>query len=160
MKATLRQPNFLAARAMASGSAISVAASTCRDLDIDPVLAELAAQVAAGRAEREHGRAGIKMIQRLFFNRIDAKSGAAAVGRGNHPPLAVLADEAEPAVLLAQRAMPRAKIADQPRTSLDGCHHMINTPAIGQRFLMILSYSSCPPIHTQIRSGPSSTAKA
>ena len=37
---------------------------------------------------------------------------------------------------------------------------MINTPAIGQRFLMILSYSSCPPIHTQIRSGPSSTAKA
>ena len=45
-----------------------------------PVLAELAAQVTAGRAEGEHAGARIKMIQRLLFDRVDAEARAAAVG--------------------------------------------------------------------------------
>jgi hypothetical protein len=39
-----------------------------------PVLAELAGQVAAGGAKRQHAAAGIEMIERLFLDRVDAES--------------------------------------------------------------------------------------
>src|SRR6516165_8927948 len=40
-----------------------------------PVLAELAGQVAPGGAKRQDRRARQEMIERLFLDRIDAKSG-------------------------------------------------------------------------------------
>ncbi|HEY2370293.1 MAG TPA: AmmeMemoRadiSam system radical SAM enzyme [Polyangiaceae bacterium] len=39
------------------------------------VLAEAAAEIAAGRAEGKHRRAGIEVVQRLLFDRIDAETG-------------------------------------------------------------------------------------
>jgi hypothetical protein len=44
-----------------------------------PVLAELAGQVATGRAEGQHRRAGEKVIERLLLDRIDAKARGTAV---------------------------------------------------------------------------------
>ena len=41
---------------------------------------KLAAEIAPGRAEGEDGGAGIKVIQGLFFDRIDAEAGRTAVG--------------------------------------------------------------------------------
>ena len=80
-----------------------------------PVLAELAAQVAAGRAEREDRRARIELVERFLFDRIDAEAGAASVGGRDDPPVPVLAHEAEPPFARLQRTVPRAKIADQSR---------------------------------------------
>ena len=39
-----------------------------------PVLAELAGQVAAGGAEREHGTAGVEMVERFLLDRVDAEA--------------------------------------------------------------------------------------
>ena len=77
-----------------------------------PVLAELAPQVAARRAEGKHRTSRIEMIQRLLFDRIDAEARTAAVGRRDHLPVEILADEAESPLALGQRAAPRAKIAN------------------------------------------------
>ena len=43
-----------------------------------PVLAELAREVAARGAERQHARAGIEVIERLLLDRIDAEAGRRA----------------------------------------------------------------------------------
>src|SRR5262249_23586887 len=68
-------------------------------------------EIAPGRAEREHGRAGQEMVGRRFLERNDAKPRRTPPGRQND--LAVLrgANEAQTALALMQLALPRTKIA-------------------------------------------------
>src|SRR5215470_5715805 len=49
-----------------------------------PVLAKLAGQIAAGGSKREDWSTGQIVIERLFFDRVDAKAGRAAIGRQHH----------------------------------------------------------------------------
>ena len=81
-----------------------------------PVLAELTAQVAAGRAERENRGPRIELVERLLFDGIDAEAGAPAVGSGDHPAAAVLTHEAETAVVGPEGAAPRTEVANDPPT--------------------------------------------
>jgi hypothetical protein len=53
----------------------------------------------------------MKMVERLFFHRIDAKAGGPAVGRQHHPSLVALAHEAKTALAFVQPAVARAQIA-------------------------------------------------
>ena len=76
-----------------------------------PVLAELAGEVAAGRAERKDRRAGIEMIERLLLDRIDAEARRAAVGGQHHRIRFALAHEAHAALALVQPAVARAQVA-------------------------------------------------
>ena len=76
-----------------------------------PVLAELAGEIAAGGAERQHRRAGQEVVQRLLLDRIDAEPGRAAVG-GEHQLLApARAHEAQAALAVVQAAVARADVA-------------------------------------------------
>ena len=76
-----------------------------------PVLAELAREVAAGGAERQHARAGVEMIERLFLDRIDAESRRASVGRQHDRVALALADEAGAPLAFVQAAVAGAEIA-------------------------------------------------
>jgi len=78
-----------------------------------PVLAELAAQVAAGGAEREDRRAGIELVERLLLDRVDAEARAAAVRRGDQPAIDVLADEAEASLPRRDHTASGAQVADE-----------------------------------------------
>ena len=111
MKATQRQPLRTAASAIASGEARSCSAVELARLGDVPVLAELAGEVAAGRAEGQHRRARQEMVERLLLDRVDAEAGRAAVG-GQHD-LVVLAGahEAQTALALVQLALARAQVA-------------------------------------------------
>ena len=53
------------------------------------------------------------MVQRFLFDRVDAESGTAAVGRRDDPSATVLPHETETAILLAQGTPPRAEIANE-----------------------------------------------
>jgi len=84
-----------------------------------PVLAELAAEIAPGGAEREHGAAGIEVVERLLLDGIDAEARGAAVGGEHHLAVLVAAHEAERALTGADEARARAqRAADAPRVSL------------------------------------------
>src|SRR5258708_31634428 len=76
-----------------------------------PVLAELAGEVAAGGAEGKDARAGIEMVQRLFFHRVDAEARGAAVGGEHHAAAFHLAHEAQAALPLVQLAVARGSAA-------------------------------------------------
>src|SRR3989338_6451820 len=70
-----------------------------------PVLAKLASQVAPGRAEGEDTAAGIEMVERFFFDRINAEAAASAVGGEDQPAADVLADKTKPPLAFAQMAI-------------------------------------------------------
>ena len=76
-----------------------------------PVLAELAGEVAAGGPERQHRRAGIEMIERFLFDRVDAESGRASVRRQHHRIVLALAHEAGAALPFVQPAVARTQVA-------------------------------------------------
>ena len=76
-----------------------------------PVLAELAREVAARRAEREHARARVEVLERLLLDGIDAEPGRAAVGREHHGVAFALAHEAEAALPVVEAAVARAEVA-------------------------------------------------
>src|SRR5690606_26663961 len=76
-----------------------------------PVLAELAAEVASGRAEREHRGAGIKVIERLLLDGIDAKARRAAIGGEHHLATDVLAHVAKGPLSLGQPAVAGTELA-------------------------------------------------
>ena len=76
-----------------------------------PVLAELAGQVTASGAEGQDAAARIKMVERLFLDRIDAKAGRAAIGGQLHGAIDHLADETGAALAFVQLAVARAKVA-------------------------------------------------
>ncbi len=52
------------------------------------------------------------MIERFFFDRIDAKAGAAAIGIEDHLTVAVLANKAKALISRAEVAMSRAELAE------------------------------------------------
>src|SRR5262249_40986732 len=79
-----------------------------------PVLAEAAAEVAAGSAEREDARTGIEMIERLLLDRVEAETGRATVRGEHHLPTDVLPHEAERPLAIAELAVARAQIALDP----------------------------------------------
>jgi hypothetical protein len=76
-----------------------------------PVLAELAGKVAAGGAEGKHGRARMEVIERLLFDRIDAESRGATIGREDHRFAFALAHKTQPALAVVQPAVARAQVA-------------------------------------------------
>src|SRR5439155_951381 len=82
-----------------------------RDL---PVLAEAAGEVAAGRSERQRGCARQKVVQRLLLDRIDAETARPPVRREHDLIALTRADEAEPALALAELARSRADVALEP----------------------------------------------
>jgi hypothetical protein len=83
-----------------------------------PVLAELAAQVAARGAEAEHRRAREEMVERLLLDRIDREAGRSAVAELDQLPAAVLADEAEPGLTVGHPAVPRTERAQDAPVGL------------------------------------------
>src|SRR5439155_27308681 len=76
-----------------------------------PVLAELAREIAARGAEGEDAGPGIKVVERLFLDRIDAESRGAAVGGEHHAAAFHLAHEAQAALAFVQLAVARAQVA-------------------------------------------------
>src|SRR5262249_7805126 len=72
---------------------------------------ELAAEVAPGRAERQHRGAGQEVIERLLLDRVDAEARALAVGREDELVAFARAHEAERALAVVQPAVARAEIA-------------------------------------------------
>ena len=79
-----------------------------------PVLAEAAGEVAAGGAERQDGRTGQEVVQRLLLDRVEAEAARPAVG-GEHDLVALAGPhEAEAALSLAELAGARAHVALDP----------------------------------------------
>src|SRR5262249_34167320 len=79
-----------------------------------PVLAEVAGQVAARGAERQHGRAGQEVIERLLLDGIDAEA-ARAPPRGEHDGVVLAsAHEAKSPLTLVQSAGAGTHVALDP----------------------------------------------
>src|SRR5690606_3478988 len=76
-----------------------------------PVLTELASEIAPGGAEREHGGAGQKMIERLLFDRIDAEPARTSVRVELDLSAFDAAHEAQSALSLVHLARSRTDIA-------------------------------------------------
>ena len=70
-----------------------------------PVLAELATEIASCSAKGKDAGSRVKMIEGFLFDRIDAKTGAFAVGVENHLAVFDLANKAEASILLLQTAL-------------------------------------------------------
>src|SRR4051812_49259568 len=83
-----------------------------------PVLAEAAAEVAAGGSEREHVRAREEVVERLLLDRIGGEAGGAAVAERPELAAFVLADVAKPRLALADAAVARAERAEQAAVRL------------------------------------------
>ena len=98
------------ARDRLRGSAIHQPIHVARFRDV-PVLAELACEIAPRGAEREHGAAGKKMIERLLLDRIDAESRRSPIRRQHHGVAHARAHEARAALALVQAAIARAEVA-------------------------------------------------
>ncbi len=67
-----------------------------------PVLAELARQVAAGGAEREHRRARQEVIERLLLDGINTETRGAAITGQEHPFIAGLSDKTKASLTCSQ----------------------------------------------------------
>src|SRR5438132_14396228 len=76
-----------------------------------PVLAELAGEIASGRAEREHTRPRQEMIERLLFDGIDAKAAGPAVAEELDAAGFRPAYETQPSLPIVQLAGPGADVA-------------------------------------------------
>src|SRR5262249_44406764 len=79
-----------------------------------PVLAEVARQVAARGAERQPGRAGQEVVQRLLLDGIDAEAAGAPPGGEDDRVVLAGAHEAQPALTLVQAAGAGTDIALHP----------------------------------------------
>src|SRR5437867_11111842 len=78
-----------------------------------PVLAELAAEVAARRPEGEDARAGKEVVERLLLDGIDGEAGRAPVARAPQLSAPILADVAETRLSLADETVARAERAEE-----------------------------------------------
>ena len=78
-----------------------------------PVLAELAGEVAARGAERQHAGARVEMVERFLFDRIDTESRRATVGDQLDFVVEALAHITQAALAFAQTAVARADVALQ-----------------------------------------------
>src|SRR5262249_55494722 len=79
-----------------------------------PVLAEAAAEVAAGGAEAEDRRPRKEVVERFLLHRVDAEPARSAVGGEDDAVVLPRADEAEAALALVESAVARAEIALDP----------------------------------------------
>ena len=114
MKATLRQPSSFAARAISSGEASSASLAISRDLLMSQFWQNLQREIAAFRAEGEHGGAGKEVIERLLLDRIHAESAGSPVGRQDNLTVLTGADETEAALTFPKGAEARADVALDP----------------------------------------------
>ena len=76
-----------------------------------PVLAKATAEIATGGAKAQHPGPGQKMIQRLFFDGIDSKTGGCAVAERIEFASDILADVAETGLAVAQTTEARTQSA-------------------------------------------------
>jgi hypothetical protein len=76
-----------------------------------PVLAKPAAEVASGRSEGQHTRTGIKVVERLLLDRIDAKTGSPPVAGQHHAFIVSLSNETKAALIRTQFAFARAEVS-------------------------------------------------
>jgi hypothetical protein len=76
-----------------------------------PVLTKLAREVASRGAERHHARTGIEVIERLFLDGIDAKSGRPAISGEHHLVIHALTHKTRSALSFVQPTIARAQIA-------------------------------------------------
>src|SRR5579859_3932430 len=74
-----------------------------------PVLAKEAAHVAAGCSHAENARTGKKMVQRLFFDRIDLQRGRGTVTETEKFSAAIDANKTEAGLAFMNAAMARTK---------------------------------------------------
>src|SRR6516162_5126196 len=79
-----------------------------------PVLTKLACQVAPRGAERQHGRPGEEVVERLLLDRIDAEPARASVACELHLVVDPAADEAESALALVKFAGAGTYVALDP----------------------------------------------
>jgi hypothetical protein len=75
-----------------------------------PILAEKAAHVAAGCAERKNSRAGQKMVEGLFLNGINLQRSRLSIAQAVKFPAAVHANVAKSGLPFADVAMPWTKV--------------------------------------------------
>jgi hypothetical protein len=73
--------------------------------------AELAGQIASGRAERKHRASGQEVVERFLLDGVDAEAGRPSVRRQHHRIVHARAHEARAALPLVQLAIARAEIA-------------------------------------------------
>jgi hypothetical protein len=78
-----------------------------------PVLAELAGEIASGRAERQHRRTRQEVVQRLFLDGIDAKPAGAAIGGQYHLIAGTGTHETQAALPFMEPAEAGAKVTLQ-----------------------------------------------
>src|SRR5260221_7569411 len=74
-----------------------------------PVLAKKAAHVAAGGSHAEDARAGKKMIERFFFDRIDLQRGGRTITEAEKFSAPIHADKTEAGLPFIYAAMTRGK---------------------------------------------------
>src|SRR5262245_49952550 len=79
-----------------------------------PVLAELAREVAACGAERQHRRARQEVVQRLLLDRVDAEPTGSAIAGEHDLVVGAGTDETEAALSLTESACARAYVALDP----------------------------------------------
>ena len=95
---------------------MNLVAARFRDV---PILAEKAAHIASGGAHRKDSGAGKKMIERLFFDRVDLNRGGRCVAETVKLAALIDADEAEAGLTVSDMAMARAKVAMHLAVGID-----------------------------------------
>jgi len=95
------------------------ARGVCQSVDLPrlgdvPVLAELAGQVAACGAERQHSAAGQEVVERLLLHGVHAEPARATVGRQDDLVVHAGPDKAQPALALVQPTCARTHVALNP----------------------------------------------
>jgi xylulokinase len=89
-----------------------------------PILAMLAAHVAAEGAYREDRRAGVEVIEGLFFDGIDSDRGDPAVGKGEERSVTILAHPAVTRAAVRDHTIVRAQAA---------LHRLVTDPFVEHR---------------------------
>jgi hypothetical protein len=84
------------------------------------VLTEFASQIAARSAKAQHRRAGQKMVQRFFLNRINAKPTRAAIGIQYKLITLSFADKAQTPLAVFELAKPGTYFTNKARAVSGG----------------------------------------
>ena len=69
-----------------------------------PILTKFAGQIATRCAEGKYRRTGQKMVERFFFDRVDAKPAGSTIGKKHHLPARVASHKAQTPLALMQLA--------------------------------------------------------
>jgi hypothetical protein len=79
-----------------------------------PVLTEATAKVAAGGSEREHAAAGVEVVERLFFDRVDAEARGLSVAGQHDRAVPGFPHETKPALPVVHTAVAWAGVTLHP----------------------------------------------